>query len=123
MTSKEKFTGFNYLERVLSDKYPEHDAIHVDDKEELYVSEYHALKAVQVERNYQADLRDSQSGWVDCLERLPEESGRYWCYVESISELGISHEQVNCSYSERHGFMENMKSVNVTHWQPLAKKP
>ncbi len=61
--------------------------------------------------------------WIPVSERLPEETGRYWCYVESVGELGVSHEQVNCSYSERHGFMENGKIMNVTHWRPLPEAP
>jgi hypothetical protein len=30
---------------------------------------------------------------------------------------------VNCSWSKRHGFMENMNPVHVTHWMPLPEPP
>ena len=61
--------------------------------------------------------------WISVEERLPQESGRYWCYVVHFGELGRSSEQVNCSYSERHGFTEKLNPMNVTHWMPLPPPP
>lgn len=31
--------------------------------------------------------------WIPVSERLPEDSGRYWCYVEEQNDLGKSHYQ------------------------------
>ena len=37
--------------------------------------------------------------WIPVSERLPEDSGRYWCYVEEQNDLGKSHYQWNCSWN------------------------
>lgn len=41
----------------------------------------------------------SVQGWIPVSERKPEESGRYWCYVEEQNDLGKSHYQWNCSWN------------------------
>jgi len=61
--------------------------------------------------------------WVSVLDRLPEEGGRYLCVVEEQNDLGKSAFVWNCSYSERHGFMDNLQEVTVTHWMPLPEAP
>ena len=68
-------------------------------------------------------IKGVEREWISVEERLPQESGRYWCYVLHFGELGRSSEQVNCSYSERHGFTEKLNPMNVTHWMPLPKRP
>lgn len=60
--------------------------------------------------------------WIPCSERMPEESGRYWCYVEEQNSLGKSHYQWNCSWN---GDVWSDKALTgrVTHWMPLPAAP
>lgn len=62
------------------------------------------------------------SGWIPCSERIPEEGGRYWCYVEEINSLGKSHYQWNCSWNGDVWGGEALYG-RVTHWQPLPEPP
>lgn len=73
-------------------------------------------------------LNSVQSGvtvsdtWIPVSERLPEEGGRYWCYVEEQNSLGKSHYQWNCSWNgEIWGGA--MMYGRVTHWMPLPAAP
>lgn len=60
--------------------------------------------------------------WIPVSERLPEEGGRYWCYVEEQNSLGKSHYQWNCSWNgEIWGGA--MMYGRVTHWMPLPAAP
>ncbi|HHT4841340.1 TPA: DUF551 domain-containing protein [Klebsiella aerogenes] len=62
------------------------------------------------------------AGWIPVSERLPEEGGRYWCYVEEQNSLGKSHYQWNCSWNgEIWGGA--MMHGRVTHWMPLPAAP
>lgn len=60
--------------------------------------------------------------WIPVSDRLPEEGGRYWCYVEEQNSLGKSHYQWNCSWNgEIWGGA--MMYGRVTHWMPLPAAP
>lgn len=60
--------------------------------------------------------------WIPVSERMPEEGGRYWCYVEEQNSLGKSHYQWNCSWNgEIWGGA--MMYGRVTHWMPLPAAP
>ena len=60
--------------------------------------------------------------WIPVSEGLPEEGGRYWCYVEEQNSLGKSHYQWNCSWNgEIWGGA--MMYGRVTHWMPLPNPP
>ncbi|WP_316502023.1 DUF551 domain-containing protein [Klebsiella aerogenes] len=60
--------------------------------------------------------------WIPVSVRLPEEGGRYWCYVEEQNSLGKSHYQWNCSWNgEIWG--SAMMYGRVTHWMPLPNPP
>ncbi|MDM3181993.1 DUF551 domain-containing protein [Citrobacter sp. Cf098] len=61
-------------------------------------------------------------GWIPCSERMPEEIGRYWCYVEEQNSLGKSHYQWNCSWNGELWGGEMMYG-RVTHWMPLQEPP
>lgn len=61
-------------------------------------------------------------GWIKCSERMPEEGGRYWCYVEEINSLGRSHYQWNCSWNGEEWGGEALNG-RVTHWMPLPAAP
>lgn len=75
-------------------------------------------------------LHDAVSGnspvipdkWIPVSERVPEEGGRYWCYVEEQNSLGKSHYQWNCSWN---GDVWSDKALTgrVTHWMPLPAGP
>ncbi|MCD9357323.1 DUF551 domain-containing protein [Klebsiella pneumoniae] len=60
--------------------------------------------------------------WIPVSERMPEEGGRYWCYVEDQNSLGKSHYQWNCSWN---GDVWSDKALTgrVTHWMPLPAGP
>lgn len=60
--------------------------------------------------------------WIPVSERMPEDSGRYWCYVEEQNSLGKSHYQWNCSWN---GDVWSDKALTgrVTHWMPLPAAP
>ncbi|HGP3906921.1 DUF551 domain-containing protein [Klebsiella pneumoniae] len=62
------------------------------------------------------------SGWIPVSERLPEEGGRYWCYVEEQNSLGKSHYQWNCSWNEG-AWSDKALTGRVTHWMPLSAAP
>lgn len=61
-------------------------------------------------------------GWVSVSERMPEESGRYWCYVEEQNSLGKSHYQWNCSWNGE-VWSDKALSGRVTHRMPLPAAP
>lgn len=61
--------------------------------------------------------------WISVKDRLPEETGRYWCYVKEYNDLGISHFQWNFAFNvEEQGFNTN-ETEKVTHWMPLPDPP
>lgn len=62
-------------------------------------------------------------GWIPVSEQLPEDSGRYWCYVEEQNDLGKSHYQWNCSWSGERWWVEGEDGGIVTHWMPLPAAP
>ncbi|HBR4097147.1 TPA: DUF551 domain-containing protein [Klebsiella pneumoniae] len=61
--------------------------------------------------------------WIPVSERLPEDSGRYWCYVEEQNDLGKSHYQWNCSWNGDRWWVESEAGGIVTHWMPLPAAP
>ncbi|MGG7837560.1 DUF551 domain-containing protein [Klebsiella aerogenes] len=65
----------------------------------------------------------SVQGWIPVSERKPEESGRYWCYVEEQNSLGKSHYQWNCSWNGERWWVESENGGIVTHWMPLPNPP
>ncbi|EHT1247854.1 DUF551 domain-containing protein [Salmonella enterica] len=64
----------------------------------------------------------SPDGWVSVSERMPEEGGRYWCYVEEQNSLGKSHYQWNCSWNGE-VWSDKALTGRVTHWMPLPAAP
>ena len=61
-------------------------------------------------------------GWIKCSDSIPEDSGRYWCYVEEQNSLGKSHYQWNCSWNGER-WSEKDLTGKVTHWMPLPEPP
>nr|WP_227502531.1 DUF551 domain-containing protein [Klebsiella pneumoniae] len=61
--------------------------------------------------------------WIPVSERMPEDSGRYWCYVEEQNDLGKSHYQWNCSWNGDRWWVESEGGGIVTHWMPLPACP
>ncbi|MCP3093583.1 DUF550 domain-containing protein [Klebsiella pneumoniae] len=61
--------------------------------------------------------------WIPVSERMPEDSGRYWCYVEEQNDLGKSHYQWNCSWNGDRWWVESENGGIVTHWMPLTASP
>ncbi len=60
--------------------------------------------------------------WIPVSERMPEEVGRYWCYVEEQNSLGKSHYQWNCSWNGD-AWSDKALTGRVTHWMPLPAAP
>ncbi|HIF6392926.1 TPA: DUF551 domain-containing protein [Klebsiella pneumoniae] len=79
-----------------------------------------AQNHVSPEQN--GDTPAKNQGWIPVNERMPEEGGRYWCYVEEQNSLGKSHYQWNCSWN---GDVWSDKALTgrVTHWMPLPAAP
>lgn len=61
--------------------------------------------------------------WIPVSERMPEDSGRYWCYVEEQNDLGKSHYQWNCSWNGDRWRVESEGGGIVTHWMQLPAAP
>lgn len=73
-------------------------------------------------KNVMKELDD----WIDVNDSLPDEGGRYWCYVEHLTDLGFSYFQWNCDYNpqlQRFSDMTLTKGERVTHWRPLPEPP
>ena len=68
------------------------------------------------------NAEQGEDGWIACADRMPEEGGRYWCYVEEQNSLGKSHYQWNCSWNGDEWSGEAL-SGRVTHWMPLPSPP
>lgn len=49
--------------------------------------------------------------------------GRYWCYVEEVNDLGVSHYQWNCSYNESMKVWGNVDNGKVLYWTNLLPNP
>jgi len=65
-----------------------------------------------------------KDNWVSIKDKLPDSyHGRVLVWVKEINDLGISEYCWNCSYSELHGFTDELKTYTVTHWQPLPNNP
>jgi hypothetical protein len=65
-----------------------------------------------------------EAQWIPVSERLPEESGRYLCYVKEINDLGISYFQWNCAFNKNdNSWSDKLVRMEVTHWQPLPEPP
>ena len=60
--------------------------------------------------------------WIPVSERMPEEVGRYWCYVEEQNSLGKGHYQWNCSWNGD-AWSDKALTGRVTHWMPLPAAP
>lgn len=61
--------------------------------------------------------------WIS-IYTPPKESGRYWCYVKEVNDLGISTFQWNCAYDkENNTWSDNLQNMSVTYWQPLPPAP
>ena len=90
--------------------------------------EYHGTKQLRerIARTVRAAMLQgagSVQGWIPCSERVPEEIGRYWCYVEEQNSLGKSHYQWNCSWNGDRWWVESENGGRVTHWMPLQAAP
>lgn len=68
-----------------------------------------------------AIAKSVESEWISVKDRLPEDGGRYWCYVAEQNDLGLSHYQWNYSYCPKDGW--NSEDGTVTHWMPLPEPP
>jgi|SRR5882757_533611 len=66
---------------------------------------------------------DNIKTWISVNDELPNEGGRYWCYVKELNDLGISHFQWNCSFTPGEGFSDLCQRMNVTHWTYLLESP
>lgn len=80
-----------------------------------------AQNHVSPEQN--GDTPAQSQGWIPVSERMPEDSGRYWCYVEEQNDLGKSHYQWNCSWNGDRWWVESEGGGIVTYWMPLPAAP
>lgn len=64
--------------------------------------------------------------WIDVNDQLPEEGGRYWCYVQHLTDTGMSYFQWNCDYNpqlRRFSDMTLRDGEQITHWRELPPPP
>lgn len=80
------------------------------------------LAAAPQPQNAPQNIPEIIQGWIKVSERMPEEGGRYWCYVEEQNSLGKSHYQWNCSWNGTE-WSDAALTGRVTHWQPLPAAP
>ncbi|HHP5678067.1 TPA: DUF551 domain-containing protein, partial [Klebsiella pneumoniae] len=80
------------------------------------------LAAAPQPQNSPQNIPEIIPGWIPVSERMPEEGGRYWCYVEEQNSLGKSHYQWNCSWNEG-AWSDKALTGRVTHWMPLPAAP
>ncbi|HBQ1183980.1 TPA: DUF551 domain-containing protein [Klebsiella pneumoniae] len=91
-----------------------------------YVEGWNACRAAMLAAAPQSPGGDHATvpgKWIPVSERLPEDSGRYWCYVEEQNDLGKSHYQWNCSWNGDRWWVESEGGGIVTHWMPLTAAP
>lgn len=77
------------------------------------------------DNGYERGRREADD-WISVNDQLPSESGRYWCYVEHLTDLGFSYFQWNCDYNaqlKRFSDMTLKDGQNVTHWRDLPAGP
>lgn len=68
------------------------------------------------------DFDQFNHGWIPVTERLPEEDGRYLCYVKSFAFTDSFYWAI-LQY-DKYGFREgNIYTDGVTHWMPLPEPP
>lgn len=56
----------------------------------------------------------------------PENAGRYWCYIRTLSDLGFSFEQSNCGWNPWDNRWYNEiynEPFTVIAWTELLDKP
>lgn len=90
-----------------------------DDVSVIVMRTWNACRAAML---HAGNSPEQNQGWIPVSERMPEEGGRYWCYVEEQNSLGKSHYQWNCSWN---GDVWSDKALTgrVTHWMPLPVAP
>lgn len=64
------------------------------------------------------------SEWISVKDKLPDTTGRYWCFVRYVSDLTECEYQWNCCYNEfANKFITDDDGHVVTHWMPLPPPP
>ncbi|HGH4408657.1 TPA: DUF551 domain-containing protein [Yersinia enterocolitica] len=93
-----------------------------DDCDKGFYNQYDPARRRIVYTTPQLNSQAPLVSWINCSDRMPEDSGRYWCYVEEQNCLGKSHYQWNCSWN---GDMWSDQALTgrVTHWMLLPKAP
>ena len=83
------------------------------------------LEQMIIQRNeFEARVKVLEGGgWISTEDRLPEETGRYWCYVNEIGALGSSNYQWNVCFNEYANMFHTEEGGKVTHWQELPPPP
>ena len=94
------------------------------------------LKQVAVECHGHGSLREKISKlivpavkghtvmeWISVKDKLPKETGRYWCHVKEVNDLGESSYQWNVCYNEWEKAFHPDNNDKVTHWMPLPEPP
>ena len=94
-----------------------------DEKNMASLNAYMDEKGISPEDRDKLPFGDEKGDqWIDVSDRLPDESGRYWCYVAEQSDLGLGHYQWNYAYSKIDGW-ERTDGGTITHWMPLPDPP
>lgn len=82
-----------------------------------YIAEYLLANGVVISK-----METTTQRWIPVTERLPEEGGRYLCYVKSFAFKGAFYTTI--LHYDKYGFVEgNIYTDDVTHWMPLPPDP
>ena len=84
------------------------------------------FKITDVLRTEQPVEQKEAVDWIDVNDQLPKEGGRYWCYVQHLTDIGMSCFQWNCDYNpqlRRFSDMTLTKGEQITHWRELPEPP
>lgn len=70
-----------------------------------------------------------KSKWIECSEKLPEENEKVIFYPKDDEPLhgvylqGCWFQDVSWCSIDSDGVLDNMVTINVTHWMPVPEKP
>jgi len=112
--------GWGRIQNLFKDKKGQIDA----DKAAAFQDKVGEWVAEAINEKLESQLKPQEGEWISVKDRLPKESGRYWCYISEQNDLGLSFYQWNCAYNkEENRWSSGLLAINTTHWQSLPTPP
>lgn len=68
---------------------------------------------------------ETDNGWINVKDRLPDDKGRYLICTESRRDEIAYYQPIGDKFSDYEPFWQgsSCRFTSVTHWQPLPKPP